>query len=562
MLVNLHVKNLALIEEADIDFKNGLNILSGETGAGKSILIDSIHMALGGKIEKSMLREDADYALVELVFQIDSDRQLEIVKSKGITVEENQVVFTRKIIGGRSIKKINGETVSARLMQELAGYFIDIYGQHEYRNLMDRKKHMDFLDDFAHGQLSDVKALLQKEFKHYKELEKELTEFETDEETRKREIAFAEFEYNEIQEAGLRLGEDEELEKQYRKMNAGRRIADTLSKVYGVTGYDSGNAAGEQIGLALKQLEAVAELDDVLEEKTAQLRDIDGLLNDFNRELSNYMSELDFSQEEFYVVESRLDEINRLKAKYGKTIEQILAYGKEKEEELQRYADYDSVVADMRQQLELQKEKITKIAAQITAIRKKEAEVFVSEVQKHMQDLNFLNTEFDIVFHPLQELTANGAEEAEFMVSMNLGEPLKPIEKVASGGELSRIMLAIKTLLADREDIGTLIFDEIDTGISGRTAQKVSEKMALIGQRHQLLCITHLPQIAAMADAHFLVEKSYVEGQTRTRIDSLSMEESCKELARMLGGAEITDTVMVSAKEMKQLADTKKQKIA
>lgn len=562
MLVNLHVKNLALIEEADIDFRNGLNILSGETGAGKSILIDSIHMALGGKIEKDMLRENADYALVELVFQIDSDRQFEAVENKGIIVEDNQVVFTRKIIGGRSIKKINGETVSARLMQELAGYFIDIYGQHEYRNLMDRRKHMDFLDNFASGQLSEAKRYLQAEFKRFKELEKELAEFETDEETRKREIAFAEFERNEIQEAGLRLGEDEELEKQYRKMNAGRRIADTLARVYSVTGYEDGSAAGEQIGSALKQLEAVAELDDVLEEKTAQLRDIDGLLNDFNRELSNYMSELDFSQEEYYVVENRLDEINRLKAKYGKTIEQIIAYGKEKDEELQMYADYDSIVENLRQQLAEQKEKIRGIAGEITDIRKQEAEVFVAEVRKHMEDLNFLNTEFDIVFHPLQEVSANGAEEAEFMVSMNLGEPLKSLEKVASGGEMSRIMLAIKTVLADREDIGTLIFDEIDTGISGRTAQKVSEKMALIGQRHQLLCITHLPQIAAMADAHFLVEKSYVQGQTRTTIEGLSLEESYKELARMLGGAEITDTVMTSAKEMKQLADTKKKKIA
>lgn len=558
MLTHLHVKNLALIEEAEIDFSEGLNILTGETGAGKSIVIGSVGLALGDKLSRDLLREGADYGLVELVFQVSRESQRKRLLELGVVPEEDQVIISRKILDKRSMNRINGETVSLSQLKETASVLIDIHGQHEHQSLLQKKKHLEILDEFSKEELEPVKAELAKAYHRFKELSKKQEEAKLDEESRLREISLLEFQLDEIEKAGIVLGEDEELEQQYRRMTHGKRIMEAAGAAYGMTGYEEPQAAGGMIGHALRELQSVASYDEELSPLLEQLSDIDGLLNDFNRDMAEYLTSLEFSGETFYQTEERLNLLNQLKAKYGKTLEQVLAWQEESRERLKRLLDYDAYLLELKEDLEATEEELSKLCDQATMIRKKEAERLCRKIREHLVDLNFLDVSFEMQFETLPGYTALGRDDVEFLISVNPGEPMRPLMKIASGGELSRIMLAIKTVLADKDDIDAVIFDEIDVGISGRTAQKVSEKMMLIGKTRQVICITHLAQIAAMADSHYRIEKLVKNGETRTRIRKLKKEEEIEELARILGGAKITDAVMKNAEEMKALADAKK----
>ena len=558
MLLNLNVKNLALIDGAEVEFSDGLNILTGETGAGKSMLLGSLQLAFGGKLEKSALKDETKEVFVEAVFQIENKRQNAVLEGIGVFPEEGQVILSRKFANGRWINKINGESVTVKLLQQVSEVLIDIYGQHQQQILLNKNKHLVLLDEYAEKELKEEKEKLTKSYKEYITLRKELEESSVNEEQRMREISFMEFEVNEIEEASLRIGEDEELESIYRKMNNAKKIAETMDKVYQISGYNKEQGAGEQIGYALRLLDGIAGLDKELEEKRNQLADIDGLLNDFNRDVTQYMESLEFCQEEFVQTEERLDLLNKLKSKYGKTIEAVLAYQQEKQKELERLADYDNYREQLKQRLDKETKNLRTISNKVSEIRKVKAKELCEKVKEHLVDLNFLNMDFTMEFKENAQFSQNGIDEVQFMIATNINEPLRPLQSTASGGELSRIMLAIKTVLADNDDIDTLIFDEIDTGISGRTAQKVSEKMALISKNHQLICITHLPQIAAMADKHFIIEKSVDNNRTHTDVRQLNKEEEIKELARMLGGVTITETTMESAREMKELANSTK----
>lgn len=558
MLTHLHVKNLALIEEAEIDFSEGLNILTGETGAGKSIVIGSVGLALGDKLSRDMLREGADYGLVELVFQVSRESQRKRLLELGVVPEEDQVIISRKILDKRSMNRINGETVSLSQLKETASVLIDIHGQHEHQSLLQKKKHLEILDEFSKEELEPVKAELAKAYHRFKELSKKQEEAKLDEESRLREISLLEFQLDEIEKAGIVIGEDEELEQQYRRMTHGKRIMEAAGAAYGMTGYEEPQAAGGMIGHALRELQSVASYDEELSPLLEQLSDIDGLLNDFNRDMAEYLTSLEFSEETFYETEERLNLLNQLKAKYGKTLEQVLAWQEESQERLKQLLDYDAYLLKLKEELEATKEELSKLCDQATRIRKKEAEKLCRKIREHLVDLNFLDVSFEMQFEALPGYTALGRDDVEFLISVNPGEPMRPLMKIASGGELSRIMLAIKTVLADKDDIDAVIFDEIDVGISGRTAQRVSEKMMLIGKTRQVICITHLAQIAAMADSHYRIEKLVNNGETRTQIRKLKKEEEIEELARILGGAKITDAVMKNAEEMKALADAKK----
>lgn len=556
MLINLHVKNLALIREEEVEFQPGLNILTGETGAGKSILLGSVQLALGGKMSREMIREDADYALVELTFQVEDSRIQKQLEAMGIYPEDGQVWMSRRMAGKRSVNRINGETCTAAQMRAAGALLLDIHGQHEHQSLLNRKRQLDILDEYGKEKIAPIKEQTGAAFSAYQKLHKQLHGDQMDEEQRKREISFLEFEIRELTEAALQPGEDEELEKQYRKLSNGKQILETLNQAHRLTGYDDGGA-GDQIGAALQLLGGISDLDEDLAPLEETLSDLDGVLNDFNRELSDYLSEWEFDEEEYYQMEQRLDLINHLKSKYGKTVEDIQNYQKKQEKRLQKLLSYEEYKQELEQKLEKQKQKLEQQCRTLTKCRMECAKRLQKQVEEQLTDLNFLHVDFSIEF-TRQSYTAGGADQVEFMISTNPGEPKKPFGKVVSGGELSRIMLAIKTLLADKDQIETLIFDEIDTGISGRTAQKVSEKMALIGQKRQVICITHLPQIASMADAHFSIEKKQQDADTFTSIRLLEREDSVKELARLLGGAEITQRVLESAQEMKDLADQQK----
>ena len=556
MLQNLHVKNLALIKETEVEFKEGLNILSGETGAGKSIIIGSINLALGEKVQKEMLRDSAESALVELIFSVEDEATRNALGALEIEMEDDTVILSRKITGGRAIGRINGEAVSASKMREVAALLIDIHGQHEHQSLLLKRKHLEILDLFAREALSGYKEKLSDCFREYRKLLEELEQSDSDTEERARELSFLEFEVNEIEEANLSVGEDEALEEQFRKYSNGKKILDAISAAYAATSEDD-ESASERVSRALRELGSVSQYDKRVEEIEQQLIEIDNLLSDFNREAAAYLSEEEFDDETYYEIEKRLDLINHLKSKYGNSIEDILKAYEDKCKRIAVLKDYDEYLNQLLNKINKKKKELREISDQVSEIRKDQSVKLTDAIKDALMDLNFLEVRFTMEFRDI-DFTENGTDEVEFMISTNPGEPLKPLGKVASGGELSRIMLAIKTVLAENDHIETLIIDEIDSGISGRTAQMVSEKMNELGRSHQIICITHLPQIAAMADEHFLIEKSVENETTVSRIHELSEEESVQELARMLGGVEITDTVLENAREMKKMAYMKK----
>lgn len=550
MLHNLHVKNLALIEEAEVDFSQGLNILSGETGAGKSIIIGSVGVAIGEKASKDIIRKDAEYALVELVFSV-TDEVRDKLAAMDIPVEDGQVILTRKVSGGRTIAKINSETVSTAKLKEAAALLIDIHGQHEHQSLLSQKNHLYILDAYAKKELKALKGKLSSAYHDYIAIRNELKEASLDNEQRARELSFLQYEVEEIGDAGLHVGEDAQLEAQYRRFANSRKIMGSIGQAYQ---YTSENGASGMIGRALQEMAGASAYDEAVGQLEGQLMEIDNLLNDLNRELAGYMEDADFDEARFYEMEKRLDYINGLKAKYGSTIEKILSEYEKKQARIEILNDYDTYLSGLQQSLLDKESQLGTLCKEISKIRQEKASELTDKIKAALIDLNFLDVQFELQLTRKKEYSASGYDEAEFLISTNPGEPLRSLAKIASGGELSRIMLAIKAVLADCDEIGTLIFDEIDTGISGRTAQKVSEKMNVISKAHQVICITHLPQIAAMADAHFLIEKQAAKGHTSTNIRKLGGEESVAELGRMLGGVKVTDTVLKSAKEMKDLA--------
>lgn len=554
MLQNLYVKNLALIDETEVEFGPGLNILTGETGAGKSLLLGSVNLALGGKYSADMLRSGAKSGLVELTFTVDDERIRRRLEQLDLFPEDGCLTLSRRLMEGRSVSRINGETVSARVLRDAAGLLIDIHGQHENQTLLQRKNHLALLDLYAKEETSPLRKGMAEKFRIYQELCRKKESSALDDESRRKEAALAEFEVKEIEDAALVLGEDEELEDLYRRMTESRRVTESVAETYQYTGEDARGNASDFLSRAIRSMQEAAEFDETGSRLYGQLIEIDSLLNDFNRELSEYAKSFEFSDEEFQETETRLNLINHLKAKYGKTISEILAYCGEKRQRLTELEDYDTFMRELDKKTEEAFRAVEKTAEELHKVRERAAETFAGEIQKQMAELNFLDARLEIRLTDAGHYSASGKDEAEFYFSANPGEPLKPMGNVASGGELSRVMLAVKTVLADEEDTPTLIFDEIDTGISGITAGKVGEKLRLIGRSRQVICITHLPQIAAAADSHFLISKE-TDGRTvKTDIALLDEEASVQELARMLGGANVTGRILESAGEMKELA--------
>lgn len=553
MLQRLYVKNLALIDEIEVELKDGLNILTGETGAGKSIILGSVNLALGARYSKDMLRKGAEYGFVELNFQIENAKQLHRLRKLDVYPEDGMVVLSRRLMEGRSVSRINGETVTMTLLKEVASVLIDIHGQHEHQSLLYKKNHLAIVDAFAKDEISELKKKITENYREYRSWMKELEEADQDEASRAKELSFLQFETEEIEKAELREGEDVELETAYRFIVNSKKLADGAVEAYAFTSQEEGNAS-ESLSRAIRALGEIRDYDDTVQGLFDQLSEIDSLLNDFNRDLSEYRDSCECSEEELYETEQRLNEINHLKLKYGSQISDILSYYDEQQEKIKKLEDYENYIRSLNENCQKAKEKMEKTAGKLSEIRRKQAKTLEKSIRKSLKELNFADVKFEIQFRTLDACTPAGMDEVEFMISMNPGQPVRPLTNVASGGELSRIMLAIKTVLADKDDTETLIFDEIDVGISGRTAQKVSEKMALIGRNHQVICITHLAQIAAMADHHFMIEKTVGNLDTTTGIHELTEEESVEELARILGGAKITDAVRENAKEMKTLA--------
>ena len=559
MLLSLHFKNLALIEEEEVTFTDGLNILTGETGAGKSIIIGSINLALGGKADKAIIRTGAEYALIELVFTADNEKQLKKLEELDLPApDDGTILVKRKILPGRSVCSVCGESVTLRQLREIAELMIDVYGQRENQKLLRREAQLQTVDDYAGEKASALKEKVAGSYRKWKSLMEEWDRDDLDDTARKREADLLAYECREIEEAAIREGEDEELEARYRLMENFRRISEAAGQA-GMWTSGSEQSAEEAVDRASRELSSVSGIDPELDKLADELAEVESLLSDFNRSLSDYLRNLTFDPSEFQEIQERLNLINHLKDKYGRSIADIDRALAERTERLQFLEDYENGRKRLSKEIEEEYGRLLEHCAELSAVRREAADRFGAKLKEALLDLNFPQVEFESRMSSGEEnLSSGGYDKLVFYISMNPGESMRPLDQIASGGELSRIMLGLKTVFAGKDEIYAFVFDEIDTGISGKTAWKVAEKMGKLAADHQILCITHLPQIASMQDSHYLIAKESADGRTMTHIRKLTEEESDREVARLLGADRITDAALENAREMKRMAHSGK----
>lgn len=556
MILELYMKNCALIEELRLDIDKNLNILTGETGSGKSIIIGALGLCLGGKYDRSFLRKGTEKGLVEALFDVNNQKLKEKLLENGIDIEEdNQIIISKEIFNdGKSISRINGRNVKVSFLKEISNYLIDIHGQHQNQVLFDKDTHIDFLDLFGEELLYESKSDYEKTYIEYNEVKKALnvlTENKDDMQIQ-REIDLIKFQINEIESANLNENEYEDLLKQRDVYRNGEKIFTNLNNAY-LNLYDGSINSVDLISKSLGDLGAIAQYDEKLNDYNDTIERIMYELQDISRDIRSYKENIDFSPYELEQIEHRVDEINTLRRKYGDTIEEILVYKDKINERLEEILNRDEKVEELKLKLKKVEDVLEIKAEKLTQKRKEVARNLQEKLLYELKSLNMKNVVFEVSFGK-STFNTKGQDDIEFMISFNLGEDIKPIYKVASGGEMSRFMLAFKTILADTDEIDTLVFDEIDTGISGIAAQIVGEKLSLIAKKKQIICITHLPQIAANADTHYCIEKKTSNERTFTVISRLDDNERKDEIARLIAGSNITEKTMEHASEIIELA--------
>lgn len=552
MLDRLMVKDLALIEKSVVEFGPGLNILTGETGAGKSILLGSIQLALGQKANKDMIRHGSEQALIELSFSLGEEKETALKElEEDLEIEEGSLIIRRKISEKKSENRVNDLSVTLAKLREISGELLDLHGQHEHHSLLKEGAHLAILDSFMARRGGSILSEVKEAYENYREKKKKLEAYSLPEEERKRELDFLQFELEELSSANLKPGEEEQLSKDYAVYENRDRLKSLLLRV-------QEELADRDFHGPVKNLEEAVAFDESLKNVLDTAYELEAVGEDCLRAVEHYLDHSEMDEEKFFLLGERLDTIRSLMMKYGGTEEKALEALSKKEERLRFLTDYEKEKALMEEALARSEEELREKAERLSLERQKTAKELEERIQQEMQELGFLDTRFIFRFEKKKEISEKGLDEVESYVSLNPGEPLRPLREVGSGGELSRIMLSIKTVLADTDAVPTLIFDEIDTGISGRTAEKVGEKLEKIAKNHQVILITHLPQIAAKADRHFLIEKNVQEGKTKTEIHTLNEEASVKELARLLGGEELTDAALQNARSLKAKAKEKK----
>ena len=552
MLDRLMVKDLALIEKSVVEFGPGLNILTGETGAGKSILLGSIQLALGQKANKDMIRHGSEQALIELSFSLGEEKEAALKElEEDLEIEEGSLIIRRKISEKKSENRVNDLSVTLAKLREISGELLDLHGQHEHHSLLKEGAHLAILDSFMARRGGRILSEVKEAYENYREKKKKLEAYSLPEEERKRELDFLQFELEELSSANLKPGEEEQLSKDYAVYENRDRLKSLLLRV-------QEELADRDFHGPVKNLEEAVTFDESLKNVLDTAYELEAVGEDCLRAVEHYLDHSEMDEEKFFLLGERLDTIRSLMMKYGGTEEKALEALSKKEERLRFLTDYEKEKALMEEALARSEEELREKAEKLSLERQKTAKELEERIQQEMQELGFLDTRFTFRFEKKKEISEKGLDEVESYVSLNPGEPLRPLREVGSGGELSRIMLSIKTVLADTDAVPTLIFDEIDTGISGRTAEKVGEKLEKIAKNHQVILITHLPQIAAKADRHFLIEKNVQEGKTKTEIHALNEEASLKELARLLGGEELTEEALQNARSLKAKAKEKK----
>ncbi|WP_418704728.1 DNA repair protein RecN [Anaerotignum faecicola] len=552
MLEHLHIRNVALIKESEISFGDGLNILTGETGAGKSMIIDSLQFALGGRAGKDFLRHGEKQAAVEALFSVQSQALTEKLAENGIVPEEDGTLLITRTLSeaGKSVCRINGSTVTVGMLKEIAEDMIDIYGQHEHQSLLNPVKHIRLLDRFCGAGFGEAMEEYKNSRQRLKDLEKQLAILIGDESQREQRMDMLLFQKEEIEAAELQEGEEDALLEQKKRLSSMERLirltGESVTLLY--DGDDRAPSACDQLGDALAKLREAAEYDAALSPLADALADGYAAVEDCARELKREAEKQEADPEELERIEERLQLFYKLKRKYGGSIEAVLEFYEKAVQELEFLSNSSEKAAELSAKKAEEEKRLSALAETLTARRRATAEQVEEQIETALHDMEMKHARFHIQIEEKADWGADGKDKVEFLISANAGEPLKPLAKIASGGEMSRVMLALKTVLVDADEIGTFIFDEIDTGVSGRTARRVGEKMRFLGGKRQLLCITHLPQIAAMADNHFLIEKESDAGETVTRVTALDEEGAVREVARLMN--DVTETTLAAAREL------------
>lgn len=556
MLTELSIKNFAIIESLTVSFTKGLTVLTGETGAGKSIIIDAVHLLVGGRGSSEFVRHGEDKAEIEGLFQIDSLSHPSYKKAEefGIEIEEGMLILRRDISqSGKSVCRVNGKLVTISILREIGSTLIDIHGQHEHQELMEEAKHQKLLDQFGAKSISRQLEEYANLYRSYEQTAKKLKSLSENEQKMAHRLDLIQFQFDEIQKAQLVLNEDVELIEEKKRLSNFEKVFEGLSNSYSAL---QGDQKGlDWVGLLMSHLEDVASVDEQYQELAEIVSTSYYALEDVGRELRSKMDSLEFNPERLHDIESRLNEINQLKRKYGRTIEEIIEYAAKIEEEIETLQNKETHINALSKELATIKKDLVLEAKELTATRLQFSEKLTKSIHRELKELYMDKTVFEVRFHSDYDLfTPTGCDRIEFYISTNPGEPLKPLSKVASGGELSRMMLALKSIFSKHQGVTSIIFDEVDTGVSGRVAQAIAEKIYKVAVSSQVLCISHLPQVAAMADTHLYISKVTQKGRTKTSVQSLSEHDKIKEIGRMISGVEITDLTREHAKELLHLA--------
>jgi DNA repair protein RecN (Recombination protein N) len=554
LLSELSIRNFAIIESLSVSFEKGLTVLTGETGAGKSIIIDAVHLLVGGRGSSEFIRHGENKAEIEGLFLVEDQHPCYLKAHEfGIDIEEGMIVLRRDMTkSGKSVCRINGKLVTIAVLREFGSTLIDIHGQHEHQELMNESKHISLLDQFGGEQILIALSEYQKLYSQYEETKKRIKGLTENEQKMAHRLDLIQFQLDEIQKADLHINEDEKLFEEKSRLANFQRIFASLQSAYeSLQGEQTGL---DWVGMAMSNFEDAAELDSENKEMYEVVSNCYFQLEDVIQSLRNKLEGMEFDPKRMNEIEERLTEINGLKRKYGKTIEDILEYAAKIDEEIEAIQNKETHIHQLEKELASLTKDLSLEAKQLTDLRMKTAKTLTKLIHRELKDLYMDKTVFEVNFKALDSFQKNGKDYIEFFISTNPGEPLKPLAKIASGGEMSRMMLALKSIFSIHQGITSLIFDEVDTGVSGRVAQAIGEKIFKISNISQVLCISHLPQVAAMSDTHLFISKKIKDGRTSTSVTALSEKEKIKEIGRMISGTEITDLTKQHAEELLHLA--------
>ena len=558
MLKELSIKNFAIIDDLKIEFTKGLNLLTGETGSGKSIIIEALGLVLGGRGNKDLIRTGEEKAIIEALFFIDNSIK-NVLSKYGFESEENIIIITKEISKNYpSISRINGRPVTISVLSNISSKLVDIFGQHEHQSLLNIANHQILIDNFGDENHNNLLQRINHTYERYKNELKKYIEMNISSQEREREIDLLKFQIDELDEANLTSADDTDIEEEYKKLSNIVDISSGLAEAIRLLNND--NSTSESISILelidknINILSNIKKFDKNLEVYLNRLQDTRYELQDLSREFDLYLENLEIDEERLRFLEDRMDLINKLKKKYGSTVAKINEYKEEITLDYQRLLNHDKEIRKALKIIKDYEEELITASNELTIKRKKIAKIIEHKISTELTELNMDHVEFKVNFKTKDDITSSGLDNIEFLISTNPGEDLKPLSKIVSGGEMSRIMLGFKSILADNDNMPTLIFDEIDTGISGRTAQIVGEKIAKISKNHQVISISHLPQIAALADSHFVIYKDINLNKAITKIERLNDEERIIEMARLLGGVNVTSTTLSHAKEMLEMS--------